>query len=187
MPIVAATGITIAAAGRTAIIAAAMATRSAASGIAPLTRFRPGSAIDDAEQRRQQDEHRGRGPRNYTRSGDRIREDVSDRLTDDWGVDASDIEVNVSGTEVTLTGTVLEPRSAPARRRCRRNRFGRDACAEQSARQGSEPAPDRIVERRRHSASSGTSETSGSGGMGTLGSASGTSSAGAVGGTSTRR
>src|SRR3954463_11373521 len=61
--------------------------------------------IVKAARRRQQDQ-RGRGPRNYTRSGDRIREDVNDRLTDDWRVDASDIEVTVSGTEMTLSGTV---------------------------------------------------------------------------------
>ena len=60
---------------------------------------------EEAARRRQQDQ-RGRGPRNYTRSGDRIREDVNDRLTDDWRVDASDIEVTTSGTEVTLAGTV---------------------------------------------------------------------------------
>jgi osmotically-inducible protein OsmY len=60
---------------------------------------------EEAARRRQQDQ-RGRGPRNYTRSGDRIREDVNDRLTDDWRVDASDIEVTVTGTEVTLAGTV---------------------------------------------------------------------------------
>jgi len=51
-------------------------------------------------------EHRGRGPKNYTRSDDRIREDVNDRLTDDTWLDASDIDVQVSGSEVTLTGTV---------------------------------------------------------------------------------
>jgi osmotically-inducible protein OsmY len=72
---------------------------------------------EDAERRRQMDErrggawragggHRGRGPRGYTRSDERIREDVSDRLTDDPYVDASDIEVTVSGCEVTLSGTV---------------------------------------------------------------------------------
>jgi osmotically-inducible protein OsmY len=60
---------------------------------------------EEAARRRQQDQ-RGRGPRNYTRSGDRIREDVNDRLTDDWRVDASDIEVTLTGTEVTLAGTV---------------------------------------------------------------------------------
>ena len=50
--------------------------------------------------------HRGRGPKGYTRSDDRIREEVCDRLTDDPVVDASDVEVNVSNSEVTLSGTV---------------------------------------------------------------------------------
>lgn len=48
----------------------------------------------------------GRGPKGYLRSDDRIREDVCDRLTDDWRVDASDIEVTVQNGEVTLSGTV---------------------------------------------------------------------------------
>jgi osmotically-inducible protein OsmY len=62
---------------------------------------------DDAEQRRRLDaRHEGRGPKGYRRSDDRIREDVSDRLTDDPFVDASDIEIQVSNAEVTLTGSV---------------------------------------------------------------------------------
>ncbi len=61
---------------------------------------------DDARRRREMDEHRGRGPKGYTRSDERIREDVNDRLTDDGWLDASDIEVEVSGSEVTLTGQV---------------------------------------------------------------------------------
>lgn len=70
---------------------------------------------DDAARRRRQDaregdwgaqHHRGRGPRNYQRSDERIREDVNDRLTDDPHVDASHIEVAVKDREVTLTGTV---------------------------------------------------------------------------------
>jgi osmotically-inducible protein OsmY len=64
---------------------------------------------DDAERRRRMDkmgEHRGKGPKNYQRSEERIREDISDRLADDDSVDASDIEIKVSGTEVTLSGTV---------------------------------------------------------------------------------
>lgn len=62
---------------------------------------------EDAQRRREMDAgHRGRGPRNYTRSDERIREDVSDRLLDDHHLDASDIEVTVSGGEVTLDGTV---------------------------------------------------------------------------------
>jgi osmotically-inducible protein OsmY len=48
----------------------------------------------------------GRGPRGYRRSDDRIREDVCDLLTDDWRIDASDVEVTVQNGEVTLSGTV---------------------------------------------------------------------------------
>ena len=64
---------------------------------------------EDAERRRRMDEtqsHYGRGPKGYTRSDERIREDVNDRLTDDWVVDASDIEVAVRNGDVTLSGTV---------------------------------------------------------------------------------
>lgn len=66
---------------------------------------------DQAEHRRQEDErgrdyHRGRGPRGYTRSDERIREDVSDRLTDNPILDASEIEVMIADGEVTLSGSV---------------------------------------------------------------------------------
>lgn len=50
--------------------------------------------------------YRGRGPKNYQRSDDRIREDVCERLERDHHVDASEIEVNVSGGTVTLSGSV---------------------------------------------------------------------------------
>lgn len=66
---------------------------------------------EEAERRRERDmrnSHRGKGPRNYSRSDDRIREDVNDRLSDDPWVDASEIEVSVSNGEVTLTGTVTD-------------------------------------------------------------------------------
>jgi osmotically-inducible protein OsmY len=52
--------------------------------------------------------HAGRGPRGYTRSDDRIREDVCDRLCEHGLVDAGDIEVRVTAGEVTLQGTVPE-------------------------------------------------------------------------------
>jgi osmotically-inducible protein OsmY len=52
--------------------------------------------------------HRGRGPRNYKRSDERIREDVCECLTQDPQLDASSIEVTVSEGEVTLTGTIFE-------------------------------------------------------------------------------
>src|SRR5690606_14406620 len=60
---------------------------------------------EDAARRRQMD-HRGRGPTNYTRSDQRILEDVCDTLTDDWNLDASGIQVTVENGEVTLDGTV---------------------------------------------------------------------------------
>jgi osmotically-inducible protein OsmY len=64
---------------------------------------------DEAQRRRRMDEqreHRGRGPKGYRRSDERIKEDVNDRLSDDYYLDASDVEVMVQNTEVTLTGTV---------------------------------------------------------------------------------
>ncbi|MFL5686351.1 MAG: BON domain-containing protein [Chloroflexota bacterium] len=48
----------------------------------------------------------GRGPKGYQRSDERIREDVSDRLTEHGDLDASGIEVEVSQGVVTLTGFV---------------------------------------------------------------------------------
>jgi len=47
-----------------------------------------------------------RGPKGYKRSDERIREDVNDRLAQQFDFDPSDVEVQVSGGEVTLTGTV---------------------------------------------------------------------------------
>jgi hypothetical protein len=51
-------------------------------------------------------DHAGKGPRNYRRSDRRIAEDVSDLLTDDNFLDASNIEVAVDAGEVLLQGTV---------------------------------------------------------------------------------
>lgn len=50
--------------------------------------------------------HRGRGPRGYRRSDDRIKEDVCQCLTDDPHIDASNIEVTVNDSEVLLSGSV---------------------------------------------------------------------------------
>lgn len=51
-------------------------------------------------------EHRGKGPRGYRRSDERIKEEVCDCLTDDPRIDASNIEVAVKECEVTLSGSV---------------------------------------------------------------------------------
>ena len=70
---------------------------------------------DQARRRREWDErqadikgeHRGRGPKGYTRSDGRIEEEVNDRLTDDPYLDASDVTVTVKDSEVTLSGTIV--------------------------------------------------------------------------------
>ena len=68
---------------------------------------------DEAERRRRMDKmrdrnFRGRGPKGYRRSDERIREDVNDRLTDHAYLDASDIDVSVKEGEVTLSGKVFD-------------------------------------------------------------------------------
>lgn len=55
--------------------------------------------------------HRGKGPRGYKRSDERIQDDVCDALTNDRHVDASDVEVAVQDGEVTLSGFVAVRRS----------------------------------------------------------------------------
>jgi osmotically-inducible protein OsmY len=55
-----------------------------------------------------QGEHRGKGPKGYRRSDERIGEDVSDRLTDNPHLDASDLSVSVANGEVTLSGTISD-------------------------------------------------------------------------------
>jgi hypothetical protein len=52
-------------------------------------------------------QHRGRGPGGYRRSDDRVKEDINDRLSDDWYLDATEIEVAVLNGDVTLTGEVM--------------------------------------------------------------------------------
>ena len=53
-----------------------------------------------------QSTYSGKGPKGYSRSDDRIREDVCDRLTEDPQIDASEIDVKVANCEVTLAGSV---------------------------------------------------------------------------------
>ncbi len=53
----------------------------------------------------------GRGPKGYQRSDDRIKEDVSEALSRDGDLDASEIEVIVVSGDVTLEGTVPDRES----------------------------------------------------------------------------
>ena len=51
-----------------------------------------------------------RGPKGYTRSDERIREDICEHLMASHHIDSSDVTVEVSGGKVTLEGTVPERR-----------------------------------------------------------------------------
>jgi hypothetical protein len=64
-----------------------------------------GQGIDQWGTQQDYGAHRGRGPRGYKRSDDRIREEVCDCLTDDDRLDATNIDVAVKDGEVTLSGT----------------------------------------------------------------------------------
>ena len=50
--------------------------------------------------------YRGMGPKNYTRSDERIREDLNEKLTDAHDIDASGLSVEVNNGVATLTGSV---------------------------------------------------------------------------------
>jgi hypothetical protein len=53
----------------------------------------------------------GRGPKNYTRSDERIGEDVNEILREHGEIDASDMSIQISGGEVTLEGNVDDRRA----------------------------------------------------------------------------
>jgi hypothetical protein len=55
---------------------------------------------------RGQGQHRGKGPKNYQRSDERIKEMICERLREDPEIDASEVIVNVQGGKVTFDGTV---------------------------------------------------------------------------------
>jgi hypothetical protein len=50
--------------------------------------------------------YRGRGPKGYQRSDERLREDICERLMDAPDIDATEITLEVASGEVTLTGSV---------------------------------------------------------------------------------
>ena len=59
----------------------------------------------------QRQSHRGKGPKNFQRSDERLRELVSEALSDDHEIDASEIEVEVKNGEVILKGNVEDRRT----------------------------------------------------------------------------
>jgi osmotically-inducible protein OsmY len=50
--------------------------------------------------------HVGRGPKNFQRSDERVKEDVCNRLEQNGQIDASEINVRMKNGVVTLTGSV---------------------------------------------------------------------------------
>jgi osmotically-inducible protein OsmY len=55
-----------------------------------------------------QGQFRGKGPKGYRRTDERIREEINEILSDDDQLDASEIVISVSNGEVSLTGTVSD-------------------------------------------------------------------------------
>lgn len=50
--------------------------------------------------------HRGKGPKNYMRSSERIKDDAADRLMEDSLIDASNIDIQVKDNDLILSGKV---------------------------------------------------------------------------------
>jgi osmotically-inducible protein OsmY len=51
-------------------------------------------------------QHRGKGPKGYQRSDERIKELICERLREDPHIDPGEVTINVQGGKVTLEGTV---------------------------------------------------------------------------------
>lgn len=54
----------------------------------------------------QSSQHRGKGPKSFKRSDDRLMEEICQQLEDNDELDATNIDVRVTNGEVTLSGTV---------------------------------------------------------------------------------
>jgi osmotically-inducible protein OsmY len=65
-----------------------------------------GSAAGSGRYQSQEQNFRGRMPKGYARSDERIKEDICERLTEDPYIDASEITIEVSAGVVTLEGTI---------------------------------------------------------------------------------
>jgi hypothetical protein len=64
------------------------------------------AGLADQERWPTQGPHAGKGPKDYQRSDDAIRDDVCETLTRHGNIDASDINVSVHNGEVTVSGNV---------------------------------------------------------------------------------
>lgn len=80
------------------------------AGYAETISGEPGAGAYGRPRGRPGEDFRGRGPRGYVRSDERVREDVSECLTEDPYVDASDIDIVVRQGVVTLSGSIAQRR-----------------------------------------------------------------------------
>ncbi len=76
----------------------------------PATTQRPWNENSMGGSQQQTGRYHGVGPKGYTRSDDRLKEEICDMLTRHHEIDASDVEVEVKDGEVTLTGSVPDRR-----------------------------------------------------------------------------
>jgi len=76
------------------------------SGMASRPYERQGYGYGNREAGATLQSNRGRGPKNFTRSDERITEDINEKLSDDDLLDATGLNVEVKQGVVTLTGTV---------------------------------------------------------------------------------
>lgn len=74
--------------------------------------FRTTTGSDVGRYERDAASHRGRGPRSFSRTDERLHELVCELLTEDHDVDASEVEVSVRDGVVLLDGAVPERRMA---------------------------------------------------------------------------
>jgi osmotically-inducible protein OsmY len=127
-------------------------------------------------QQQSQGTFRGRGPRGYERSDERLKEMVCERLTDDPSIDASEITIEVNQKVVKLTGTVDD----------RRTKYEVEELVERLG--GVKDIDNQLRVQSSQQGRSGESQSSGSslsgGTTSTGGRTSGASSGGGVGGTS---
>ncbi len=69
-------------------------------------RYGSGRRYDNYESPAYYGRYSGYGPRGYTRSDERIREDINERLTQDGRIDATEVNVSVTGGVAELSGSV---------------------------------------------------------------------------------
>lgn len=123
---------------------------------------------------------RGSAPKNYKKSDDRVRDDVSERLVNE-GYDCSDMEVNCQNGIVTLTGEVCNRDVKHGMERSASNVHGVQDVQNQMRVKGRQSGE---IESKNWSSGSGSSGSgsSGSSSSGTSGSSYGGSSGGSLGG-----